>query len=601
MTAAARAIRRMMQDSQCRSVLDGSEEEQQTDQAFAISSLVKEAVSGLSSWWGQQQLAGEHGGADEVAVPVVAALAGEEQRGISKGVHGDLLRACVWHRSEWHPMPPAQQLQIEAHVRKGDTSFTIEDGCKASARLYIDGTDPATGWVVQRSEQGRSSAMKLGNTICHPTAIFRDPNAMGSRLIEMFKQEWIGLSEGKSSLRLFDLTEAFSKLFSRNDLYVPVSADIFRKVDLDMKSSIDANKWLHYRLLQIQAPSWHAMRQINSSLRVWLHEDATVLDCLLSLFVESAMDAPCNVNDGWIAGWQMKNLAKKWLACRKAVSLDDIGMDYVQLGVKSAAHLGRLIDGSDVVEQDAQVSYYEFLTHIFGRAKVTVEIYFYDLSGGATQWWSPLLFHERWPALWHTSIHVYDKEYRYGGNIYESVPGMTPFGKPMKVEVLGETARTRDDLLYFIERQLARRFCPDTYQALTNNSNHFTDAVCMFLTNTHIPDHVLQQARVIRESRTAITFRPLLPWLKGEIGSNTNFDNSQKSLWEKVSEGDLVMYEYEDGWTCIARLKVKRADSCDLRWLDTGGVIREQQFVDRLAVQPLSARVRGLLLPARKT
>ncbi len=45
---------------------------------------------------------------------------------------------------------------------------------------------------------------------------------------------------------------------------------------------------------------------------------------------------------------------------------------------------------------------------------------------------------------------------RYGGRLFESVPGSTPFGAPTKVLPLGSTLRTKDELWELLTRELAR-------------------------------------------------------------------------------------------------------------------------------------------------
>merc|ERR1719386_474905 len=124
------------------------------------------------------------------------------------------------------------------------------------------------------------------------------------------------------------------------------------------------------------------------------------------------------------------------------------------------------------------------------------------MSSGRAKWLSPLLLGHRLDGVWHTSIVVHGKEYWYGGRVFESEPGETPFGSPTKIVDLPElTMRTTDDLRSHLGHELAHIFTQGAYDVLDCNCNHFSDACCRFLLNSHIPRDVLMQPELVKDTR----------------------------------------------------------------------------------------------------
>ncbi|XP_072378155.1 uncharacterized protein [Diabrotica undecimpunctata] len=69
-----------------------------------------------------------------------------------------------------------------------------------------------------------------------------------------------------------------------------------------------------------------------------------------------------------------------------------------------------------------------------------VELYIYDLSQGMAAIISPTIIGKKIDGIWHTSIVIYNREYFFGSRGVESCnPGTTAVGRPLRVEVLGET------------------------------------------------------------------------------------------------------------------------------------------------------------------
>jgi len=139
--------------------------------------------------------------------------------------------------------------------------------------------------------------------------------------------------------------------------------------------------------------------------------------------------------------------------------------------------------------------------------------------------------------------------------------------------------RTRVDFVKFLARSLARDFTVDNYDVLTRNCNHFTDAACMFLLNSHIPDEVLTQPELVMGTWTMQLLRPALNRTLGRFeasgtarelesameGSSISSDN-----WAWITKDKLVVWEYIEGWTRIARVlsRCGHSQTCALKWID---------------------------------
>jgi len=136
---------------------------------------------------------------------------------------------------------------------------------------------------------------------------------------------------------------------------------------------------------------------------------------------------------------------------------------------------------------DELITYPQLLALCFGRFEVPVTLHFYDLSRGHAQVWS------NFEGIWHTAIVVFGREYFYNGRPVFDKPGESDFGKVTKVLHLGWTFHKQDELHSFVVGEMASRYTIETYEALANNCNHFSDEILTFLLGQHLPDEVLRQ------------------------------------------------------------------------------------------------------------
>lgn len=179
----------------------------------------------------------------------------------------------------------------------------------------------------------------------------------------------------------------------------------------------------------------------------------------------------------------------------------------------------------------------------------------YDISDGFAKNWSWMLLGQSFEGIWHTGVVINWPEKRsefwFGGALFESEPGTTPFGEPMFKKQLGHTYKLRDEVWHIVARQFAREFTKESYDVLTHNCNHFSDKLSMFLLNEHIPTEVRKQPEMVMDTMTAKALRPLLNrWLGGfqaEDGRRTDGGEAERQMWLDVLPGALIVFSKEEG------------------------------------------------------
>eukprot|EP00403_Amphidinium_massartii_P024463 CAMPEP_0178395882 /NCGR_PEP_ID=MMETSP0689_2-20121128/13445_1 /TAXON_ID=160604 /ORGANISM="Amphidinium massartii, Strain CS-259" /LENGTH=652 /DNA_ID=CAMNT_0020016545 /DNA_START=1 /DNA_END=1959 /DNA_ORIENTATION=- len=492
------------------------------------------------------------------------------------------MRIYVWLSGDWHPISAVQDQQIKAALGRGETIFEVTEG---SFRFTID-TTGKSGWI----QKGKNKTRKMKVVTDAGDDAAAAAEVQSSRgVYALFREEWKAVSGGRPKMSRQQLISSWMdacKEVEDRKLLEQTAADIFNRIDLGRNGYIEEHEWVHYKLLELQAPSFHSLAQVNEKVLEWEKEKREVLSELLQIFVKhGGGDA-----DARISASEMKRVAAEW-AKRYPVStkpqLKKSGVvSQEKVSVTSARYLADLLADRIVLEEDAPVTYYDFMNHMLGRSKAVVQLYKYDLTNGKAWWLSPVLLGQHFEGIWHTGIVVHSKEYWFGGNIFESQPGTTPFGTPTAIVDLPEhTMRTREDLWNFISRELASEFTKANYDVLTHNCNHFSDAVSLFLLSEHIPDDVLKQPEMILNTFTAQALRPVLNRWLGNFGDDAadasggrkTDEVATKDEWAQMLPNTLVVYEFKPGWSCIARLVEKEGETCAVRWLNpsTRSLLRE--------------------------
>lgn len=97
-------------------------------------------------------------------------------------------------------------------------------------------------------------------------------------------------------------------------------------------------------------------------------------------------------------------------------------------------------------------------------------------------------------SLLHTGVVIKEREYAYGGHdqqgltgVYWTQPRTEPTGATFKIELLhGFTMRTDEEIAAAIQ-QVSEEYLGPSYNLLSKNCNHFTNALCQKLTGQPAP------------------------------------------------------------------------------------------------------------------
>ncbi|KAH9501898.1 uncharacterized protein LOC124497125 isoform X2 [Dermatophagoides farinae] len=132
------------------------------------------------------------------------------------------------------------------------------------------------------------------------------------------------------------------------------------------------------------------------------------------------------------------------------------------------------------------------MSHHHHQERYEVSLYIYDLSKGMARSLSTLFLGREIPAIWHTAIVVYDREYFFGGRGIEScIAGSSQLGEPDQILALGHTEVSYNLFLEYLFSMGESTFSPSSYQIFENNCNNFSNEIALFLTGNGIPDEIL--------------------------------------------------------------------------------------------------------------
>jgi hypothetical protein len=338
--------------------------------------------------------------------------------------------------------------------------------------------------------------------------------AAGARsIMEMIRSEFRACAGNREAVSAEDLarfwrnlTEEWNQKFDRGPLTLSElqaialrAVQVLREVDVLHTGHLGVEEWVHFRLL---ASSGVAGKQINSLLTLAMQENRTALHDLQDLF-----EIADRTESGSLTLNEIMEMCKgsMWNFTPPGKSLNE-------LGPKNSEQYARELVKSMDLDGDEKITYAEFMAFCLGRRKQEVKLYLYDLSSGAADAMSPWVVGEQLEGIWHSSIVAFGKEYYYARDTVFDDPGSTSFGKPDKVIELGHTLWRRDELHDFVVHDLKPVFHRQTYDVITNNCNHFTDRVSMFLVGHHVPDEVLRQPIFLLKSKFVRVVRPMMNW-----------------------------------------------------------------------------------------
>eukprot|EP01012_Entosiphon_sulcatum_P048660 TRINITY_DN67166_c0_g1_i1.p1 TRINITY_DN67166_c0_g1~~TRINITY_DN67166_c0_g1_i1.p1 ORF type:complete len:219 (+),score=43.52 TRINITY_DN67166_c0_g1_i1:54-710(+) len=148
-----------------------------------------------------------------------------------------------------------------------------------------------------------------------------------------------------------------------------------------------------------------------------------------------------------------------------------------------------------------------------------VVLHAYDLSNGLAKALSHQFLGKHIPAIWHTAVVVYGREWFFGGGICHAPPGRTQYGTPIERVTLGTTHVPPSVFREFLS-DASPRFTAMTYNLMTHNCNNFSDEVCEFLVGEHIPAHITGLPAEIMNTPLGQSLGPLMAHLGMPMGVN---------------------------------------------------------------------------------
>lgn len=123
-----------------------------------------------------------------------------------------------------------------------------------------------------------------------------------------------------------------------------------------------------------------------------------------------------------------------------------------------------------------------------------VQCLVYDITNGMARAMSMMLVGKQVDIVPHTGIVFAGKEYFFGGGICVSPnPGNSIPLKPCQTIDLGETSKTQTELETWLQTQ-HQEWNQETYNLLSHNCNHFSNAVAKFLGVNEVPGSIVHIA-----------------------------------------------------------------------------------------------------------
>eukprot|EP00929_Paragymnodinium_shiwhaense_P001630 TRINITY_DN101868_c0_g1_i1.p1 TRINITY_DN101868_c0_g1~~TRINITY_DN101868_c0_g1_i1.p1 ORF type:complete len:977 (+),score=196.83 TRINITY_DN101868_c0_g1_i1:54-2984(+) len=399
--------------------------------------------------------------------------------------------------------------------------------------------------------------------------------------------------------------------------------ELYWRTDVDGDKILTSAEWMHYRLLEMQAPCQFALLEVQALMRERMADGETgLLRAALNTFVD-ALDDEWSSAEARLTAATMRRLAQKWLVMW-AGKLRSTAATPLQ--AKALAKMERLVYPPckhTHAQAEDYSSYYDFVNAILGRSEVKIRLYMY----AQTHKTALALDKDSWTAsmvewtdreTWQNTLVVHGKEYSYfAGRIMVNTPGKGPFGAPDKIiELPCRTMRSPREIWHYLHREGRFYFPADAYDWQEKHSTHFADALYTFLTGDHVPaEHWPSQPSIDELVIPSMVTRHLvMPHIGGLLTECytrliDNFlavDSAQEAAdcrvfspqtsedeWQQLAVDSLVQYEYEPGWFAVARIVKKAEQQCDLHWCDLhSGQIRLEEDVPKTfvhALQRLSA------------
>lgn len=488
----------------------------------------------------------------------------------------------VWLAGEWKRLGPAESSEIARRQASGDKVFEL---LARGIRYKID----LNQMTQTNLKTGRTRTIRLVDAEAK-----RGWAALGFDQFRQAFHEASSKSKGVEAVSEEALMRSWPSVEPRRKHLAEETAKaVLRSMDMRMHGKADLIEWIHYWAMERDSPSYHAGLEVNEKLVEALKADGQVLG-RMQMHFETAVGEERADRDG---GLSADGLLR---ACRR---LADSPKDVAEK--RWAKEVLAQHDKGEGPEEDAELSYYDFLNVMLGRKKFKVSLWLYDISNGIAKNFSWVLLGHHFEGIWHSGVVIEwpgrSSEFWFGGSLFESEPGTTPFGEPVEKRALGHTYKLREEVWNYCRRHLSSEFTKANYDVLTHNCNHFSEKLSLFLRNEHIPDDVIYQPDMVMSTITARALRPLLNrWLGGfdesKDGRATDGGEEARRLWEAVAPGAVVEFSREAGGRpLVGEVRRRGAEECRVYSLDIDGCLIDRIVPRSLVTQVISSPPPGAM------
>lgn len=149
----------------------------------------------------------------------------------------------------------------------------------------------------------------------------------------------------------------------------------------------------------------------------------------------------------------------------------------------------------------------------------SVQLAVYDLSRGMCFAMSEQILGQRLDGIWHTGIFAFGYEWFFGGGINCLPVGSFPIQNNIQISQtldMGTTSKTLTELRQYIG-SISSLYTNATYDLINNNCNHFSNAICNFLTGHGIPSHIVDLPSIVFSTPMGHMLRPMIENIQRNI------------------------------------------------------------------------------------
>ncbi|CEL91836.1 unnamed protein product [Vitrella brassicaformis CCMP3155] len=174
-------------------------------------------------------------------------------------------------------------------------------------------------------------------------------------------------------------------------------------------------------------------------------------------------------------------------------------------------------------------------------AKSSVQLRVYDLSQGMARQMSLPLLGMQIDYLPHTGLHVFGREYFFGGGIQVLTPSEveSTYGmRPVEIIPLGDT-EVAEEAFHAYLHETAHMWTENTYNLLSRNCNNFTDEAAKFLLGKGIPEHIVNLPQRVSSTPLGAMIASVMGGMQQSMQQHLH-DANQQSIWTAGPTGPSI-------------------------------------------------------------